>query len=195
MRRLTPFLVLILTLAFASDAGAKEIVAAKVCGPSKCTETRDRDQLTLFTEGGAPTDPPAKGGAWYSVKVTMDVEEGRHEGFEVTVLPGAGLMRTGDPEGGYSWYHLTPASARGYKALVGDIAPYPASKLGDVAPPKVRVDEVIMPPRDASGSTSGGGASPLPWIGAALVLLIAAGTLLMLRRRGRRLPWARPSEG
>jgi hypothetical protein len=186
MRRLTPFLALILTLAFAGDAAAKEIVAAKVCGPEKCVKTRDRDQLNLFAEGGAPSDPPAHGGAWYSVQVTISTGDGNHDAFAMAVLPRAGLMRSGDPEGGYSWSHLTPESARRYQAIVSSIAPYPASKLGHIAQPKAR--------RAAASATSGGGGgSPWPWIGGAVVLLVAGAAAFAVRRRG--LPWARPSEG
>jgi hypothetical protein len=192
MRRLTPFLVLILSLAFAGGATAKEVVAAKVCGKSECRETRDPKTLTVFTDGGAPTDPPARGGAWYSVRVTVKVDDGQRETFPMAVLPKAGLMRGGDGSGGYSWFHLTPASQRRYEALTQDLAPMPASKLTGIGPPKVRVDEVVLPPREPE--PSGGGASPLPWIAAGLALLAVAAGLLR-RRRGRGFPWARPSEG
>jgi hypothetical protein len=185
MRRLTPFLALILTLAFAGDAAAKEIVAAKVCGPEQCVKTRDRDQLNLFVEGGTPTDPPAHGGAWYSVQVTIATEDGNHDAFAMAVLPRAGLMRSGDAEAGYSWSHLTPESARRYETIVRTIAPYPASELGHIAQPKPR--------RAAASATSDGGASPWPWIGGALVLLVGGAAAFAVRRRG--LPWAGPSEG
>jgi hypothetical protein len=192
MRRLTLFLVLIFSLALAADAAAKEVVAAKVCGPSDCVETHNRDQLALFTDGGAPTDPPSRGGAWYSVRVTVEVDRGQHENFRMVVLPRAGLMRAGDESEGYTWYHLTPSSAKRYQALVANIDAYPPSKLEGVGPPKVRVDEVVLPPREPEAAADGG-SSPLPWIGGALALLIAAGLVLVLRRRG--LPWVRPSEG
>ena len=181
---------LVLSLAFASDASAKKVVAAKVCGPDECAETHDRNTLTVFTEGGAPTDPPAQGSPWYSVRVTVEVEDGQRDTFPMAVLPRAGLMRGGDGAGGFSWFHLTPASARRYLALVDQIAPFPAGKLRGTGPPKVRVDEVVRPPHEPTAS--GGGASPLPWVGGGLALL-AGGLGLVLRRRGP--PWARPSEG
>jgi hypothetical protein len=190
MRRLTICIALVLSLALASDAAAKKVVGAKVCGPEDCAETHDRDTLAAFTEGGAPTDPPSHASAWYSVRVTIEVEDGRRDSFPMAVLPRAGLMRGGDGAGGFSWFHLTPASARRYRALVHQIAPYPARELRGTGPPRARVDEVVVPPREPAGS--GGGASPLPWVGGALALL-AGGVALLVRRRG--LPWARPSEG
>jgi len=81
------------------------------------------------------------------------------------------------------------ASAQRYRALVDQIAPFPAAKLRGTGAPKARVDEVVLPPHEPAAS--GGGASPLPWVGGALAL--AGGLVLLLRRRG--LPWARPSEG
>jgi hypothetical protein len=192
MRRLTICLGLVLSLALASDAAAKEVVAAKVCGPEDCRETHDRNTLTVFTEGGAPTDPPSHGSAWYSVRVTIEVEDGNRDSFPMAVLPGAGLMRGGDATEGYTWFHLTPAGMRRYRALTHQLAPFPAAKLRGVGPPKVRVDEVVLGPQQPAAS--GGGASPLPWIGGGVALL-AAGLALLLRRRGRGLRWPRPSEG
>jgi hypothetical protein len=192
MRRLTLCIALVLSLAFASDAAAKKVVAAKVCGPSACAETHDRSTLAAFAEGGPPTDPPAHASTWYLVRVTVEVEDGRRDSFAMAVLPRAGLARGGDGEGGYSWFHLTAASVRRYMALAHQIAPYPAGKLRGTGPPKVRVDEVVLPPREPAGS--GGGASALPWFGGALALL-AGGLALLLWRRRRAMPRARPSEG
>ena len=80
MRRLTPFLVLIIALAFASDAVAKRVVSAKVCGPSECRETHDRSDLAAFEEGGPPTTPPKAKSGWYTVRVRIAVEGERHTG-------------------------------------------------------------------------------------------------------------------
>jgi MYXO-CTERM domain-containing protein len=192
MRRLTPFLVLILSLAFASDAVAKRVVSAKVCGPSECRETHDRSDLAAFEEGGPPTSPPKAKSGWYTVRVRIAVEGERHQSFPLVVVPRAHLIRGEDGEGGYSWAQISPSAVKVYERLTRGIDSFAAAKLAGTGPPKVRVDEVVLPPREPE--TSGGGASPLPWIAAGLALLaVAAG--LVRRRRGRGFPWARPSEG
>ena len=181
MRRLTICLALALSLAFAGDAAAKKVVGAKVCGPSECAETHDRDNLAVFTEGGAPTDPPSHASAWYSVRVTVEVDDRQRDSFPMAILPRSGLMRGGDGAGGYSWFRLTPESLRRYRALVQEIAPFPARKLRGAGRPKVRVDEVVPPPHERAAS-GGGGGSALPWVGGGLALL-AAGLVLLPRRR------------
>jgi len=192
MRRLTIWIALVLSLAFASDAVAKEVVAAKVCGPSECVKTRDRDTLAVFMDGGAPTDPPSAKSGWYAVRVTI-AEGDSHDTFPMVVMPSAGLLRGGDGAEGYTWVRLTPSSKREYRDLTRGIAPYPAGKLRGTGPPKVRVDEVVLGPQQPAAS---GGASPLPWIGAGVALLAAVLFLVRRRRRrGRDLRWPRPSEG
>jgi hypothetical protein len=182
MRRLTLFLVLILSLAFASDAVAKRVVSAKVCGPADCRETHDRAALAAFEEGGPPTSPPKGKADWYSVRVLIDVEQERPESFSMVVVPDERLIRGDDGEGGYSWAHISPAAVRVYRDLTEGIEPFPARELSGTGPPKVRVDEVVLPPREPAAS--GGGASPLPWIGGALAVLAAGVALLLWRRRG-----------
>jgi hypothetical protein len=193
MRRLTLFLVLILSLAFASDAVAKRVVSAKVCGPADCRETHDRAALAAFEEGGPPTSPPKGKADWYSVRVLVDVEQERPESFSMVVVPDERLIRGDDGEGGYSWAHISTAAVRVYRELTHGIEPFPARELRGTGPPKVRVDEVVLPPREPAAAADSG-ASPLPWIGGILALA-AAGIALVLRRRGRGFPWARPSEG
>jgi MYXO-CTERM domain-containing protein len=193
MRRLPICIALVLSLAFASDAVAKEVTSAKVCGPSECRETRDRADLTLLENGGGPTDPPAGKSPWYSVRLTMKIEGASDEHFTQVFVPRGGLLRGGDASEGYVWMALAPTYAHRYRELTRGIAPYAAAKLSGTGPPKVRVDEVVLGPQQPAES---GGASPLPWIGGGVALL-AAGLFLLLRRRrrGRGLRWPRPSEG
>jgi hypothetical protein len=188
MRRLTLFLVLILSLAFASDAVAKRVVSAKVCGPSECRETHDRGALAAFEEGGPPTSPPKAKSGWYTVRVRIAVEGERDHSFPMVVVPRAHLIRGDDGEGGYSWAEISPSAVKVYDRLTRGIAPYAAAKLAGTGPPKVRVDEVVLPPREPQASD--GGASPVPWIVAGLAVLATGIALLLWRRRGGGLPWA-----
>src|SRR4051794_16035938 len=121
MRRLTICIALVLSLAFASDAVAKKVVAAKVCGPSECRDTRDRGALAAFEEGGPPTDPPRDKSGWYSVRVTIAMEGAHDEHFTMVAVPRAGLIRGGDASQGYVWAHISPQAVRTYRRLTRGI--------------------------------------------------------------------------
>ena len=188
MRRLAICLVLTLSLAPAGAAVAKEPVKAKVCGSSDCRTVKDRSALMALTEGGGPTDPPARGAGWYEVVMTIAVERERHETFPLAIVPSEGLMRGGDPEAGYSWMPVSARAAREYRRVTRGIAPFPASTLEGTGRVEAQVDEVVLPPR-AEREAQDGGSSPLPWIAGGVALLVLAG--LAIRRRG--LPWPKPA--
>jgi hypothetical protein len=188
MRRLAFCLLLTLSLVPAGVAVAKEPVAAKFCGPSDCRTVKDRDRLMVFTEGGGPTDPPSRGAPWYSVRITIEIDHGRHDHFSMAIVPSLGLLRGSDETSGYAWMPATPGALREYRRITRGLAPFPAGKLKGVGAPHARVDEVVLPPHEAEPD---GGSSPLPWIGGGIVLLGLAG--LLIRRRG--LPWPKPAEG
>jgi LPXTG-motif cell wall-anchored protein len=178
MRRLTGFLVLVLSLMLATGASAKEITAAKVCGVEGCHATKDRAMLEAFMEGGPSTLPPNPS-PWYRVRVSMD-EGSEGHWFSMVVVPSASMIRGSDDSGGYmSWVRITPEALRVYRKLARGLTPFPAAKLTGLEPkaPKAQVDEVIRPPRDDGDS------SPLPWIGGGIALLAAGGVVLVRRRR------------
>ena len=188
MRRLTICIVLTLSLVPAGAAAAKKPVAAKVCGPSDCRTVKDREALMALTEGGPPTDPPDRASGWYSVRMTIEIDHGRRDSFPLVIVPGAGLMRGGDAGQGYAWMPVAPTAVREYRRVTRGLAPFPAGALKGVGPPRVRVDEVVLPRAEAEPD---GGSSPLPWIAGGVVLLALAGALI--RRRG--LPWPKPAQG
>jgi hypothetical protein len=188
MRRLTICIVLTLSLVPAGVAAAKEPVKAKVCGPDSCRTVQDQDSLMALTEGGPPTQPPKRGAGWYSVRMTIQTGPEQFESFPLVIVPSAGLVRGGDATEGYSWGAVSDHAANEYRRITRGLVAYPAGALKGVGPPKVRVDEVVLPPDQPKPD---GGSSPLPWIAGGVLLLGAAG--LLIRRRG--LPWPRPAEG
>jgi hypothetical protein len=181
-------MVLALSLAPAGAAAAKEPVKAKVCGKSDCHTVKDRDALMALTEGGPPTDPPDRGAPWYSVRTTIEIDRGRRDSFSTAIVPSAGLMRGSDASEGYVWMPATPRAKLVYRRVTRGLAPFPADSLKGVGPPKVRVDEVVLPTEQAHHD---GGSSPLPWIAGGVALLALVG--LLIRRRG--LPWPKPAQG
>jgi hypothetical protein len=190
MRRLAICIGLTLSLAPAGAAVAKEPVKAKVCGASECRTVKDRDALMTLTEGGPPTDPPDRGAGWYSVRMTIAIDRGRHDQFSLAIVPGLGLLRGSDGTEGYAWMPATPTAVREYRRITRGLEPKPAGALRGVGRPHARVDEVVLPPAEAEAEADGG-SSPLPWIAGGVVLLGLAGALI----RWRGLPWPKPAQG
>ncbi len=193
MRKLTLPIMLGLMLLPAATAAAKEPVAAKICGPSDCTTTKDKDTLMAFFDGGGgPASPPTHGVPWYTVRTAIDIGEKRPEHFEQVVIPQLGVVRGQDETGAYTWMSLSDRAAREYRRLTRDVEAFPASELKGTGPVEAKVDEVVLPPKpDPDAAADGGGSSPLPWIAGGLVLLGVV--FALIRRRGR--PWPRPAQG
>jgi MYXO-CTERM domain-containing protein len=185
MRRLTVGLAWVLSLVVAADAAAKEVVAAKICGPSDCRETRNHRMLEAFMEGGPSTLPPNPA-PWYRVETRIDEGDSGFQASSV-VVPSASMIRGDDNIGGYmSWVRISPATVRVYRKLTRGIAPFPARKLRGLEPPPAKVDEVVLPPhpnRQPAAVAKDDGGSPLPWIGGGIALLAAGGLVLVRRRR------------
>jgi hypothetical protein len=172
----------------AATAAAKEPVAAKLCGPSDCRTTKDKDTLmNVFMNGGGPTDPPKRGADWYSVRIAIDIGQERPDHWTMAIAPGPGLMRTADETGSYAWFKAPPDVRQEYRRLTAGLEPFPARKLDGVGPVEAKVDEVILPPAEPAAAAPDDGSSPLPWIVGGVVLLGLV--LALIRWRGR--PWPR----
>jgi hypothetical protein len=191
MRKVTLPIMLGLMLLPAATAAAKEPVAAKICGPSDCTTTKDKDTLMAFFEGGGPGSPPAHGVPWYTVRTAIDIGQKRPDHFEQVVIPQLGVVRGQDETGSYMWMSLSDRAAREYRRLTRDMEAFPASELKGTGPVEAKVDEVILPPKQEPAAAADGGSSPLPWIAGGLVLLGVV--FALIRWRGR--PWPRPAQG
>ena len=113
MRRLTICLALALPLLLAGPAAAKEVVPAKLCGKTDCRTVKDRDDLIALQQGGPPADPPAGGApASSSVRVTVAIEDGRHDTFPLAIVPSAGLCAAATPTRATRGCRVSPATVR-----------------------------------------------------------------------------------
>jgi len=173
----------VLSLVFAADAAAKEVVVAKVCGPTQCRETRDHHALEAIMEGG-PSTPPPNPAPWYRVLGKMD-EGDTGVWVRSVVVPSASMIRGDDNAGGYmSWVRIAPDVVSVYRELARGIKPFPARKLRGLEPPPAKVDEVVLPPHvRTAAAAEDDGDSPLPWIGGGIALLAGGGLVLVRRRR------------
>jgi hypothetical protein len=180
--------LLVLPIAGAAPAGAKEVAHAKVCGPSDCREVKDHDEQLALIEGGPPTAPPPKASPWYKAVVTIR-GDGERPTFTTALLPAAGLVRGDSEYGGYTWMSIAQDNASTVRKMTRGLEPFPAAKLRglDAAAPKAQVSEVVLP--DPPKAASDGGSTALPWLlgGVAAAAALGATAIYFVRRR-RGLP-------
>jgi MYXO-CTERM domain-containing protein len=182
VKRLAVCLALVLPLAVAGGAAAKEVVSAKVCGASECRTVKDRDALLALHEGGAPTDPPDAAAAFYRAELTVR-GDGEWIRFPIALVPSAGLVRGGTEEEGYTWMPVSARAVREFRGFTAGLVPFPATRLTGLDASglrEARVDEVVPPPPSAAASRSDGAGPLWPWLAGALAAL---GVAAILRRR------------
>lgn len=175
--------------ALPAAAVAKEVRSATVCGAAGCETSKDRAAVVAAVEsGGPPSTPPSRGAAFYRVTVRI---VGDPAPLRLLVAPGISRLRAADG----TWLALTQRSVAAWRAVVGEVRAFPASKLPDVdpsAPPTARGGALAPKtyggaPAAAADESSGTPVALLAGGGAATVALGAA-LLGLRRRRGRRPP-------
>lgn len=120
-------LLAVLVLAPA-PASAKNLQAARICGPDACAQVPE-DQLSIHLVEGGSSSGPERPEPWYRVRVTVG-GGGAHESWWLVVLPHGGYTGYPDGPGGYyEWGSISDATARMYRRLAGDLRPFPSSRL------------------------------------------------------------------
>jgi hypothetical protein len=190
MRRALAASVAILGIAaLPAAAVAKEVRSATVCGAAGCETAKDKDAVVAAVEsGGPPSTPPSRGAAFYRVTVHV---VGDPAPLRLLVVPGLSRLRAEDG----TWLALPQRSVAAWRAVVGDVKAFPASRLPDVdpsAPPTVRGGALAPQtyggvPAQAADESSGIPVALLAGVGAALAAL-AAMLLGVRRHRARRPP-------
>ena len=187
MRHLLP-IVLLLCLAAAAPADAKEVLSAKVCGANGCESSRDRALIAALGEGGDPVDPPKAAAPFFRVRLTIGEANGKvMDRFWTHFLPKGELIRGSDG----TWMPAGDAYTDALKKIVNPgMAAYPASGLakllaGDKPVPsyEARVSSVVEPPPPPPAADGGGITAATIGIVVAGSLALAALVLLTVRRR------------
>jgi hypothetical protein len=195
-------LAVVVLLAAAPAATAKEIAKVEVCGQGDCNvlvpgsgppgnELKQRD-LQALTEVVGPADPPPAPSGWFRVRVTIE-----HEGVDASSwtnawVPSARLLRARDETGkGYVWFTVPRDTALSFRKVTHRLHPLPAATLRglDAKLPPPHVDRVVTAP----GPPARGDGVPWGWIALALALALAGLAAAWLRRRVPRL--LRPARG
>ena len=176
-------LSLLVVLALAVPAGAKEPTKLTVCGATDCRSVFDRSILRPLVDTGPPTDPPRHAVGWYRATVFIG-GDGGHGQWHTVIVPSLGLIRTANVSGSggaYLWAPMTPEGRRVYRELTSTLAPMPATALRglDSAPPSARIAEVLAPPGARDEAVA------WPWIVGAAVAVVALASGLAQVRSGR----------
>src|SRR5688572_13597018 len=96
MRRLFA-IGLLLCVALAAPARAKEVLSVMVCGENGCATSRDRDVIAGLAEGGDPVDPPEAAAPFFRVRMTVGDEDGKAvDRFWTYFMPKGELIRNTD---------------------------------------------------------------------------------------------------
>jgi hypothetical protein len=121
-----------LALTFAGVAQAKEISEVKVCGAEACKTITDRAQLDQFAEGPGSTDLYVGAAApadFYTVRVTVSVENSESVSWEQFYVPSARVMRGTDESGRASWRRTPNAERAALDAFASGVKPFPAPEV------------------------------------------------------------------
>ncbi len=165
MRRMLAVMAFaVLALAFAPAAIAKEITAAKVCGPDGCQAVDDESSRFALMEAGSPTDPPARA-PFYRVSAEF-AAEGHRETVSFDAVPKREAIRYDDG----NWYTMTARQTALIDKLMGDAKAFPADGLLGAAEPPA--------PQPAP---AGDADSPL-WPEGVIIALVALAAAFGIRR-------------
>lgn len=187
MPRLATVTLALLLAALPSAAAAKEITSARVCGATQCRDVDDRDTLMTLGAGGDAKPPPKNPtGGWYRVRFVIRAEDELHR-FTFAAVPSTRHLRYYDEGSGrHAWMDMSEVAVDSYRKVAAGMEPRPISTLRglDQKPPKVIVDEVVMPPEQPAAHTAG--SFPWEWVaGGVAASLLAGGVILLARRRQR----------
>ena len=166
--------VIVLALAFAPAAVAKEIAEAKVCGADGCEAVADESSRFALMDAGSPTEPPTRA-PYYEVSAEF-AAEGHRETVGFVAVPEHKVIRYDDG----NWYTMTTQQTALIKELTAGAKPFPAAGLVGAAEPPA-----------TQPAPSGDADSPLWPEGVIIALVALAAAFGIMRFSGR---W-RPASG
>ena len=179
MRRLMLIAVLLVPLAAAPPAFAKEVQSVTACGTDDCTTTRAPGFMRAMTDVGPPTGAPAGPGEFYRLVITVA------DGAEVvgrdrlSWVPSTGRLLTVDG----MWIAVRPAVRRGLDRLTRGLAARPAARLpGFQTAAAEAVAPAPSPPASSPPVSSQSDVPIVPVLAGAMALVLAA---LLVRRHRR----------
>jgi hypothetical protein len=164
MRRLALITALLVPLAVASPAAAKEVQSVTACGAGDCATSKAGGLMRAMTDIGPPTSAPKAPAPFY--RLTLAIGDGRtvFERFKVSWVPAAGRLLGEDG----TWMAVRPQVRRGLDRLTRGLVPLPAARLPGF--PVTAAD--VAPPPPAAPVTSDSGLPVVPLLAAALLVVL-----------------------
>jgi hypothetical protein len=167
----------VILLAAAPAAVAKEITKVEVCGQGACNVLAPGDgppgdgitqrDLLELTEVVGPADPPTAASGWFRVRVTIEHHGADASSWTNAWVPSARLLSARDETGkGYTWFTVPRDTALSFRKVTRMLDPLPAATLRGLAKLPPRVDSVIAAP----GQPARGDGAPWGWIALAVAL-------------------------
>jgi hypothetical protein len=179
MRRLALITALLVPLAIASPAAAKEVMSVTACGDGDCTTSKAAGLMRGMTDIGPPASAPKAPAPFY--RLTLAIGDGRavFERFKVSWVPAAGRLLGEDG----TWMAVRPEVRRGLARLTRGLTALPADRLPGFPVPAADV----APPPPAAPVTSDSDLPVVPLLAAALLVALVG---VLVRRH---LPGSGPS--
>jgi hypothetical protein len=143
MRRLAVVIALLMTLAVAPAAHAKELQAVKACGTDRCVSSKDRSVLAALRDGGPPSVPPGSRARSILLRVSVGDGSGKEMGvWMVAWVPKFHMLVSEDG----AWMAPPARSVRVFERLTRGLKTFPPSELHRLGQAEIDLPTAAPPP-------------------------------------------------
>jgi hypothetical protein len=185
MHRAAASVTLLLFLALAAPAAAKELSAARACDADRCNTVTSRSELRALMDQN-PAAAPERRAPFHRVRMTISDPDGSDFHYTVAYVPALKMVREQPSTNGeWFWTEPSPRAIAVLDRLARGLEPIPARRLRGIAPATASAP---APASSPSPPADGGGRSGARW----LLVLTAPALIALGWAVRRRRPWLRP---
>jgi hypothetical protein len=172
--------LLIVSLALAASAAAKNLTVAQVCGPDDCAPLDRQSVMPLLGGSGSQSPPPA---AYYRLDFTFETPDGvERRSISHLYVPSAHLVAAGGEVGEVVWFPVKGATLKLLDRATREVEPFGAPAAWPTS-----IGDPVFTPAGAKAPSAGAGTNWTAWLLATVAFLsaLAAASLFARRLRGR----------